>query len=693
MLDELEPLIKEREQVADVVVTPSSATVKPGASLQFSAKVNFTDNQTVTWSVFGNSETGTIINDTGLLTVDDDEAVGTVLTVTAVSDEDDTKSASATVTVIAPDAVPITSVEVTVTTPEINASPAAAVTINTTPANFTAGAVTWTRTDGGTMDSTFLGGTEYKATVTLTADANYTFPTEGITATFNGVTVTPTANTGSTITIERVFTTSDKTVIGIAIQTQPTNLSYTHGGTLDLSGLVVTLTYNDSTTANVAFADFGTRGISTSPANGTTLIYLTHNTPVTVSVNGQSATTNNLTVNPAQITSAAIFITAPVKGAIGATTPTTTSTDFITGGITWTPSLSDSRFFADTEYTASVTLIRESSNYSFTDISPDAVTVNGNVATITDNAGLSITLSYTFPATSVALININAEPAASTTLKQGSITASNTLSVTATVDGGATPSYQWYSNTTASNTGGSSISGETSATFNISTSLTADTYYYYCVVGANLGAVSVPSNVATVVVEAAASYTVGGEGPGGGIIFYHNPEGFLVEGYGNEGDPGYFPGYTAYYLEVALANTTDSEWRGSDTGIVEIPAITTWVSAPDANQLTDSIGKGRRDTQIIVAFYGASNTTNAAYRASKYKVTPESDYDDWFLPSLGELNLLDEQRFLAGIIISGDFWSSSQSTGLGAWALYFGGGNRFANNKFLSYSVRAIRAF
>ena len=57
-----------------------------------------------------------------------------------------------------------------------------------------------------------------------------------------------------------------------------------------------------------------------------------------------------------------------------------------------------------------------------------------------------------------------------------------TISVAATVSDSHTLSYQWYSNTTKSNTGGTAISGATSATYTIPTTQAAGDYYYYCVV-------------------------------------------------------------------------------------------------------------------------------------------------------------------------------------------------------------------
>lgn len=81
---------------------------------------------------------------------------------------------------------------------------------------------------------------------------------------------------------------------------------------------------------------------------------------------------------------------------------------------------------------------------------------------------------------------------------EGSI--SESLSISAEVTQEEDISYQWYSNTTKSNTGGSLIVGATSDEFSISTDLSEGTYYYYCI-ASSLDAVSVTSEVSTVTVE------------------------------------------------------------------------------------------------------------------------------------------------------------------------------------------------
>ncbi|MCL2010281.1 MAG: immune inhibitor A, partial [Synergistaceae bacterium] len=114
-----------------------------------------------------------------------------------------------------------------------------------------------------------------------------------------------------------------------------------------------------------------------------------------------------------------------------------------------------------------------------------AVPVRSNVATVTVSAS------------GVPVITITTHPA-NTNVTQGSITGS--LSVSASVTQGATLSYQWYSNTSNTSTGGTSISGATGASFTIPTTLTVGTYYYFCEVSATGGAVPVRSNVAAVTV-------------------------------------------------------------------------------------------------------------------------------------------------------------------------------------------------
>uniref|UniRef100_UPI000EE8E785 S-layer homology domain-containing protein n=1 Tax=Clostridium sp. AM58-1XD TaxID=2292307 RepID=UPI000EE8E785 len=96
-----------------------------------------------------------------------------------------------------------------------------------------------------------------------------------------------------------------------------------------------------------------------------------------------------------------------------------------------------------------------------------------------------------------------------------------TLTVAASVTDGGILSYQWYSNATDSNTGGTEIPGATSASYTAPTGTTGTTYYYIVVTNTNNRATgqktaTSTSNVAAVTVTGNSSGGGGGGGGGGG---------------------------------------------------------------------------------------------------------------------------------------------------------------------------------
>ena len=97
-------------------------------------------------------------------------------------------------------------------------------------------------------------------------------------------------------------------------------------------------------------------------------------------------------------------------------------------------------------------------------------------------------------------ITIKTQPTTQTELTVGNITGS--LSVVATSNTSNPVTYQWYKNTTSTSTGGTIINGETSASFDLPTVLTASTYYYYCQLSLS-GARPITSDIATVVLSLA----------------------------------------------------------------------------------------------------------------------------------------------------------------------------------------------
>jgi len=286
-----------------------------------------------------------------------------------------------------PTSTPITSVNITVTEPVKDATPATTASGN---GNFTIGEVMWLPDN-----NPFLANTAYTAMLTLTANSGFTFSGMN-SATINGKSATVTNNTATAVTLLYTFpATLAKTIASITIKAQPTKLTYMHGDLLDLTGLVVTLIYEDASSEDVAVTNFESKNINTNLTQGVSLIYSTHNgQPITITYgNLTPLATNNLIVNPLPITNAQIIVTAPVKGTAPSTTANGTG-NFTIGAVTWLPV--DNPFLGNTVYTATVTLTANS-GYTFTGL--NATTINGQNAIVTNNSGDAVTLSYAFPET------------------------------------------------------------------------------------------------------------------------------------------------------------------------------------------------------------------------------------------------------------------------------------------------------
>ena len=174
-------------------------------------------------------------------------------------------------------------------------------------------------------------------------------------------------------TIGAVDPDAAATVVGISVQSQPTKLTYTYGDTLDLTGLVAHLIYNDGTYKDVAFANFGTYGITVSPIDGTAVTMAMNGTTVTVSYGDLTADTDALTVNKA----IPAIITPPVASNIYA--GQSLSASALTGGAASVPGA-----FAWTDGTQIVTV---SGSYSVTFTPADTV----NYAAVTLQVTVTVT--------------------------------------------------------------------------------------------------------------------------------------------------------------------------------------------------------------------------------------------------------------------------------------------------------------
>ena len=106
-----------------------------------------------------------------------------------------------------------------------------------------------------------------------------------------------------------------------------------------------------------------------------------------------------------------------------------------------------------------------------------------------------------------------------------------------------------------------------------------------------------------------------------------------------------------------------------------------------------AIGSGSNNTLKIIASDSSIHT--AAKLCNNYR---GGGYSDWYLPSKDELNqiYLNLTARGAGNMSPTNYWSSSNnitSTGVYAWAQYFGNGNQYYFKESFFLNVRAVRKF
>ncbi|MDR3302273.1 MAG: DUF1566 domain-containing protein [Spirochaetaceae bacterium] len=159
----------------------------------------------------------------------------------------------------------------------------------------------------------------------------------------------------------------------------------------------------------------------------------------------------------------------------------------------------------------------------------------------------------------------------------------------------------------------------------------------------------------------AGTYPVGGRGPAGGWIFY---------------DKGEF----------------SDGWRYLEAAPVDISVTAAWGAYPDGVPGTATgIGAGKANTQIIVTKY----PTPSNYAANCCDAYVYGLFDDWFLPSKDELNLMwTNLKRLDLVPFNGiSYWSSSQSNTYFSWYQLFNTGYQGYGAKDGTGSIRAVRAF
>jgi hypothetical protein len=159
-------------------------------------------------------------------------------------------------------------------------------------------------------------------------------------------------------------------------------------------------------------------------------------------------------------------------------------------------------------------------------------------------------------------------------------------------------------------------------------------------------------------------YNIGDRGPAGGLVFYD--KGSLTDGW--------------RFLEAAPEDLGSAEWGPY---------------GHDVSGTSYEVGTGKRNTQLIVAYLQrAEESDRAAQLCTAYR---GGGYDDWFLPSKDELDLMYQnlkQRGLGGFSDEW-YWSSSQVTDTNSWVQDFRDDDQDTPIyfKFFPNKVRCVRSF
>jgi hypothetical protein len=166
------------------------------------------------------------------------------------------------------------------------------------------------------------------------------------------------------------------------------------------------------------------------------------------------------------------------------------------------------------------------------------------------------------------------------------------------------------------------------------------------------------------IVQRTPAYQIGDPGPAGGWIFY---------------DKGEF----------------SDGWRYLEAAPEDLAGTYAWGVYPDEVLGTNTgIGTGKVNTQLIVEKY--SDGSYAANLCAALEIINNgTTYDDWFLPSKEELNLMwTKLKVENGVNFSNNFyWSSSENYTYWSWYQGFSYGDQGYASKNYTHSARAVRAF
>jgi uncharacterized repeat protein (TIGR02543 family) len=177
----------------------------------------------------------------------------------------------------------------------------------------------------------------------------------------------------------------------------------------------------------------------------------------------------------------------------------------------------------------------------------------------------------------------------------------------------------------------------------------------------------------TVTLYAQWNYTpaIGSTGPAGGIVFYD--KGNNLSGW--------------RYMEAAPEDLGYYQWGGY--GLVAM-----YGASFNCITTLTGIGYGTIVTEGLVSHYHEDSSLVKGHPAAKACADyTYGGYDDWFLPTGGELNELYKQKTTVGGFSVYEYWPSSGYDGYYAYFQNFSNGGCGLAQKNTSQRVRAVRRF
>jgi hypothetical protein len=149
----------------------------------------------------------------------------------------------------------------------------------------------------------------------------------------------------------------------------------------------------------------------------------------------------------------------------------------------------------------------------------------------------------------------------------------------------------------------------------------------------------------------------------------------------------YFGGGIIFYLDL-------SGKHGLIASPVDFEEAAVWSRKDTLNGVKDTaLGAGSGNTRRIIKVQGFPESEADTYAALECIGLIINGYQDWYLPSLGELNEMYKNKKIIGGFQAFSYWSSSEINATQAWFKNFNDGSQIRQVKTAGYALRAIRRF